>query len=238
MKIWISHSFSDISFVERLKNILLAQGYEILTLDHSLTAGEYLLEKITKSISEADALLVVMSKNYAKSSWMNTEMGLIISQSSTKMGKIFIPIIIDKGLKLPSYLTQYYYIDYTNDKSFEENTFQILKAIQDRSLRGHNPNIQKSISEALKQQEKLLKASKLDYQLSRNKQQSFKTFTVLAVITTILSLIIIILYFIKSENSLVTKFANDWFNITSFIIGAVFSAFITASFSFFNKRNK
>jgi hypothetical protein len=238
MKIWISHSFSDIEFVDKLKKVLIAQGYEILTLDHSMMAGEYLLEKITKSISEADALLLVMSKNFVKSPWINTEIGLIISQSSTKLDKIFIPIMIDKGLNLPSYLAHYYYIDYTNDRSFEENTTQILRAIRDRSSRGHDPQIQKSISQAIKQQEMLLKASKLDYELKRKKQQSFKTFTILTVITTFLSSIILILFFVKSENSFVTKIMRDWSNIISFIIGVVFSTFIVAVFSYTKKRNK
>src|SRR5208283_4234661 len=126
---------------------------------------------------------------------MNTEVGLIIAEASTKQNKIFIPIIIDKGLKIPSYLSHYYYIDYTNGRPFEENTSQVLSAIHNRSLRGHNPQIQKSISEGLKHQEKLLRAEILDYKLDKSKARSFRVFSWVTIIMTLITSIVLFLYF-------------------------------------------
>lgn len=218
MKIWISHSFSDDDFVNRLKKALINQGNEIV-LDDSLAAGDYLLGKITKSIKEADALLLVISKHFSKSPWLNTEVGLIISEISTTQKKIFIPILIDKGIKLQSYLMQYYYIDYTNGKSFEENTQKILNAINDKKYqRENNITIQQTISDALIQQEKKLIADKTEYLLKQNVGNEFKIFSLLTVIMTLLSSIILILYFIKNTDG---GFNNMQFSIISFMTGTI-----------------
>ena len=221
MKIWISHTYSDKEFVNRLTKILIEQGHQIVTLDSSLTAGEYLLERISKSISEADTLLFVISKHYFKSSWMSTEFGLIVSEASTKQNKTFIPILIDKGLRLPSYLSQYYYIDFTNNKTFDENTAQVLRAIQKEDRVENNAQIHKSITEALKQREKFLIADKRNYELEKKKQYSLRLFSLMTVITTLLTSIFVILYFIKKENSLDNIFNSDGFDIVSFLIGTV-----------------
>jgi len=235
MKIWISHSFSDKEFVDKLCQTLLKQGHQILTLDDTLRAGEYILGRITESIVEADAFILLISKNNAKSSWINTEIGLMITELSLKNKKLFIPILIDKGIKLPSYLLSYFYVDFTNGKSFDENIVQVLKALNFSPSSENKLDLQKSLSEGLKQSERLLKVKRIEYEKTRKRQQSLTTFSIITLLSTLLTSIIVILYFIKGENLLTTFFRDQNFNIISFILG-VCTAIISVFFVLYLKK--
>ena len=236
MKIWISYSFEDKEFVDKLTHSIILKGDEVIRIDNTISAGEILIEKITQAINSADALILVMSKNYFKSKWMSLETSLILTEISSKNSKIFIPILLESNLKIPAYLSSYYYIDFSNENKFEDNVGEILKAITTINPRIYNYHTQKSISVALKKQEVLLKNDMSEYEMKKKSEQNFKLFYLITLITTLLTSIVVIAIFVEKEKGF-SSFKDDSFNITSFILGVITS--LTSLGAYFTyKKNK
>jgi hypothetical protein len=115
MRIFISYSHLDKSIVDVIAERLKEDGHEVW-IDHlKLKPGDNISRKIQEGIEQADAFLVVVSQNSLSSTWVQQEFSsLALSELSTGGPKI-IPVLIDDST-VPSYLSNYLYIDLSRDQ--------------------------------------------------------------------------------------------------------------------------
>lgn len=88
--IFISFSYSDTKFVDKLTNELTQLGFYVLRADRELLAGDIVNEKITQLLDEADFFIVVISNKSLQSKSVYNE-----TKYFQQKGKIF-PLLIEK----------------------------------------------------------------------------------------------------------------------------------------------
>lgn len=114
MRVFISHSHQDKPTVELIVNRLKQAGHEVWVDHLKLKPGDNISRKIQDGIASADAFLVVVSANSLTSKWVLQEFSsLALSELSKREPKI-IPILLDDSA-VPSYLSNYLYIDLSRD---------------------------------------------------------------------------------------------------------------------------
>lgn len=114
MKIFVSHSGQDKEVAALLTNALNEAGHQAWLDSLNLKLGDNLLKKIAAGIKSADALILLISKNSAKSKWVMHEFSAIALNDISKSERRIIPVLID-NVPIPSYLSNYLYIDISSD---------------------------------------------------------------------------------------------------------------------------
>lgn len=114
MRVFISHSHQDKPAVSLIIDRLKQAGHEVWVDHLKLKPGDNISRKIQEGIASADAFLVVVSANSLSSKWVLQEFSsLALSELSKREPKI-IPILLDDSA-VPSYLSNYLYIDLSRD---------------------------------------------------------------------------------------------------------------------------
>lgn len=114
MRVFISYSHQDKKHAMLIAEQLKAEDHEVWFDSWSLKLGDNLLKKISEGIETADVLILLISKNTAKSKWVMHEFSAIAFNELSKQKQRIIPVIIDKG-PIPNYLSQYLYVDMSSD---------------------------------------------------------------------------------------------------------------------------
>lgn len=91
-KVFISHSTKDQGLVMYLAKLLEKFGVKVFVAEWYLTPGEGLDRKVFTQINEADAMVVLLTRNGIRSNWVQQEIGYAI-----KAGKPIIPLV-EKGI--------------------------------------------------------------------------------------------------------------------------------------------
>lgn len=116
MKVFISYSHQDKKYAVLLAEELRTAGHEVWLDSVNLKLGDNLLKKITAGVKSADALILLISRNSAKSKWVMHEFSAIALNDISKREQRIIPVLIDNG-PIPSYLSEYLYVDISSDTS-------------------------------------------------------------------------------------------------------------------------
>jgi TIR domain len=129
--IFISHSSVDKPFVKRLEAELSKDKSLKFWIDENeILAGEDIQKSISKSLSSSDYLLLVISDNSTKSSWVNFEVSQFMSFAD---GKNIIPIVVSKGQKfsepIDNLIRRLKYLDFSNDNNWDKNIASIKRAL-------------------------------------------------------------------------------------------------------------
>jgi len=90
-RIFISFSYSDTKFVNKLTYELNQRGFDILRADRALLAGDIINDKITQLLYEADFFIVVISNKSLQSESVLNET-LFFKEKGQKI----IPLLIEK----------------------------------------------------------------------------------------------------------------------------------------------
>lgn len=90
--IFVSFSYSDTKFVDRLTYELSQRGFNVLRADHALLAGDIISDKITQLLHEADFFIVVISNKSLQSENVLNETVVF----KEDMGRRIIPVLIEK----------------------------------------------------------------------------------------------------------------------------------------------
>jgi hypothetical protein len=101
--IFLSYSRKDKGIVEQLENQLETAGYEMWIDIEGIRGGDLWREAIVKAIDQADALLVLLSPNSAKSDNVRTEVDLAAGRK-TRIVPVDIstpPVIIPPSMQYP-----------------------------------------------------------------------------------------------------------------------------------------
>ena len=106
-KIFISYSIKDQMFVEELEKEFEKFDHTIYNIAKEFALGRTIKEKISETIKDSDVIVIIISKESLKSSWINYEVGYASSLAEHNNKPIIIPIVIDEIEinKLPTNLT-------------------------------------------------------------------------------------------------------------------------------------
>ena len=209
MKIWISYSFADKEFVSVLKTQLQNAQLEVVDYDNAVMFGDNIEDSIYNSISTADALLIILSKNSSDS--LLTEMGIIIGEIKKNRHKKFIPIILDTQTPIPLFIKSYKYLDLTNEKTQKEQIEQLIEILK-----------------IFNQSDIVIEKEKDEYN-KKNKQRQLTLFTTL--LGTIISLFAVITTIVYASSDFFS-FSIDK-DILMWIVSAAVAVFVGVFFSMF-----
>ena len=87
-KVFISHSTRDRGIVISLARLLSQFGVEPYVASWYLTPGERIEDKVKQQITGSDCVVVLLTQDGMRSSWVNQEIGCAITA-----GKQIIPIV-------------------------------------------------------------------------------------------------------------------------------------------------
>ena len=123
--------------MQRIASRLEAAGHDVWIDSLKLRLGDNIQRKIGEGLESADLLIVVVSKNSFRSSWVQKEFSAIALQQISKRERRIIPVKIDTS-DVPSYLANRIYLDLS--KNFEEGLERLVAAIQATTLESLGPS--------------------------------------------------------------------------------------------------
>ncbi|MDR6195694.1 hypothetical protein QE357_002746 [Siphonobacter sp. BAB-5404] len=93
-------------------------------------AGDDIQKSISKSLSKSDYLLLIISDNSTKSSWVNFEVSQFMGFAD---GKNIIPIVVSKGQKfsepIDNLIRRLKYLDFSDNNNWDKNILAIKRAL-------------------------------------------------------------------------------------------------------------
>ena len=135
LKLFISYGREEVTntFAKRLHGDLENKGYQPTLDAKSFEIGDSLSHVISQGIANCDAMIVILSKKYSKSSWCNDE--LIFAKKRNK--KIFI-IKCEKECNLSDQVDYQIgdslYLSVTQDEEYDEEIVKLMKALEKVNL--------------------------------------------------------------------------------------------------------
>jgi hypothetical protein len=126
-KVFISYSRKDIDFVDKLEAALGARGYEVVVDREDIEKGEKWWARIKQLITQADAVVFVMSPDSVASRVAGEEV-----EHSLKFGKRLVPLVWKKVDQAPPGLTErnYVFVD-AYERSHMADEAALAKAVDD-----------------------------------------------------------------------------------------------------------
>jgi hypothetical protein len=95
LKIFISHSVSDMNLVVRLYDLLTASGCFVYIAELQPQPGSIVTQKVERMIEESDYIIALLTKDGLRSPFVNYEIGF-----AKKANKPIIPLV-EYGIKVP-----------------------------------------------------------------------------------------------------------------------------------------
>ena len=94
MKVFISFSQKDKTFVNQLFKRLREQNIDVLLDSKEISIGSNIAERIRESISKVDFFILILSKNSADSKWVNYELSATMLYEISRQETIILPVLI------------------------------------------------------------------------------------------------------------------------------------------------
>lgn len=171
MNVFISYSHADTEFAHKLFNAIEQDGYNVF-IDNKIPIGNNIYKDIGESITKADVVIVITSRNSLNSDFVANETFSILSLFEKGKLPLVIPIILGQDTKIPYEISRlnsiiipyenednfYNYKDLKLDKKAEKAAIERVRLI----LSAHNAKIQSNEIERKKSEEKV-KKSLADY---------------------------------------------------------------------------
>ncbi len=124
--IFISYSHSDRDFVEELATQLVVHKVNVWLDRWEMHVGESLIDRIQSAITDASALLVILSPDSVASEWCKKELNSGLIRELEERRIVVLPVLaID--CNIPIFLREKLYADFRTD--FDDGLTTILEAI-------------------------------------------------------------------------------------------------------------
>ena len=122
-KIFLSYSYNDRAWAKQFAIALEAEGIDVW-FDRDIALGEDIREQIQSALRASNTLIVLLSSNSVKSSWIFFELGAAVAGN-----KRIIPIVIDDigNEQLPLPVMKYRYLRESSPVSAAK---VVVKAVQ------------------------------------------------------------------------------------------------------------
>jgi len=128
MNVFISYSHRDKKYADLISKSLEIEGHEIWIDSIKFKEGDNWLSKITNTIKDIDAFILIISKNSLSSEWVSREISAIALGEISKGRTRIIPVLLDKST-VPQYIALHQYVDLSND--IERGIDRIIHALSD-----------------------------------------------------------------------------------------------------------
>jgi len=93
MKVFVSHSMKDHSFLNAVSNTLSNHGLELLIAEHEINLDKTITEKIKNMIEISQIGLILLTKNGLMSGFVREEIGYLEAKNKPSL------IIFEKGIE-------------------------------------------------------------------------------------------------------------------------------------------
>ena len=122
-KIFLSYSYNDRAWAKQFAIALETEGIDVW-FDRDIALGEDIREQIQSALRASNTLIVLLSSNSVKSSWIFFELGAAVAGN-----KRIIPIVIDDigNEQLPLPVMKYRYLRESSPVSAAK---VVVKAVQ------------------------------------------------------------------------------------------------------------
>ncbi|KAH0696229.1 hypothetical protein KY290_013584 [Solanum tuberosum] len=99
------------SFTDQLYKALVDEGYRTFRDDNEIERGEDIKSELDKAIHSSKSSIIILSKNYATSSWCLDELVMIL-ENKRKRGHAILPVFyyvdpLDVGKQMGSFATAF-----------------------------------------------------------------------------------------------------------------------------------
>jgi len=126
MPIFISYSHNDGDFVERLAKQLVAHKVSIWLDRWEMHVGDSLIDRIQTAITDASALLVILSPDSVDSAWCKKELNSGLIRELEERRIVILPVLI-RDCTIPMFLREKLYADFRTD--FDAGLKTILESV-------------------------------------------------------------------------------------------------------------
>lgn len=134
--VFISHSYQDRPFVNRLANQLRDEGLSVWLDEESLLPGSDIVASLSQAIAAARAVLVVLGDRTVASNWMRSEAAIALSQKD----KLVVPVVTTKSADVPFMLRHLKAVDLSDETRFADSVHRLASFLKDEpTFREQNP---------------------------------------------------------------------------------------------------
>ncbi|MGW1529272.1 toll/interleukin-1 receptor domain-containing protein [Streptomyces sp. NPDC001588] len=107
MKIFLSHvaSGDDRAVAEKLRRELERRGHTVWDPSTEISVGDSILDKLQQAIRDADAVVIVLSKESVNSAWQITETSIMLARR--RESQRLIPLLVGDDVSFPPLLASY-----------------------------------------------------------------------------------------------------------------------------------
>lgn len=154
MQVFVSHTVQDADMARRIAADLKEEGITTISGFDSVLPGESISGRIGTAIMEADAVIVLVSTNSSRSSWIGSEVALALARQSAGEKVPVIPLLKDRNAELPFFLRDVKYMDISNEAEYSKALKELITVL-------HSPQNTHDISDDLKGRLHLLKADSI-----------------------------------------------------------------------------
>lgn len=203
MKAWITYTFQDKDLADKLTKILISANIDVLDNISEIIPGDNIIETIYNTISSADVIFIILSKNSNESEWLNTEIGMIISEIRNNPHKRIIPVLTKSETKIPPFIDQYLCIILENEEDVNLKFTKLVDILKTRTTNNIYSNHEKEIilQDFILSKDELLKKEKMIYEQKQKQKNRILLLTVMT--TLIITVSILSMFILVGENFLV-----------------------------------
>jgi predicted nucleotide-binding protein len=128
-RIFISYSHADAEFAERLQMALEKRSVDVWIDRDEILVGDSLIEKIREGIDASQFVCAIISPASVKSRWVEVELDRAMNQSIEGGCVKILPLLVEQGVELPSFLLGRLYVDFSRDDLFDKGVEQIMRRV-------------------------------------------------------------------------------------------------------------
>ena len=126
MKVFISYSEADEKWARQLRSSLAEEGFEVWNSASDIAPGDNWLLKSGRALQSADAMIVLLSPDSAKSDWVRSEIEYALSSPQFR-GRV-IPLLIKPTEDVPWILHKLHFVRATKD--VDETISRVVAILQ------------------------------------------------------------------------------------------------------------
>lgn len=140
---FVCYSSSDINWVlnELLPEVEESEGFQLCLHDRDFKPGQFIVDNILESIQTSRRVILVLSPEFARSSWCNYEASLAEQRLLEENRNMLVPILLEdipdhiQKNRLAILLKSRTYLEWTNDKNGQELFWKKLTSILEKPPR-------------------------------------------------------------------------------------------------------
>lgn len=127
-KVFLSHHSGDKEFVRRLAARLAQGGVETWVDEVNLHIGDSLPDEIGPAIHASDFVVAVISRSSLRSKWVKKELSIALARETASGKRFVLPVMIDY-CRLPAFLSDKVYADFTEPDQFDVAVARLFQAM-------------------------------------------------------------------------------------------------------------